>query len=116
MFPVITGATGSERIYDGYPDVALDMIDSRTFDGRIQLVEYRPAYWTTHLWPGPNPRRASPTRPCSCVGAARRVAALEVGSAGERQLAACASAPLDESAGHCPTGTGRSNSMCQSRT
>jgi hypothetical protein len=42
MFPVITGATGSERIYDGYPDVALDMIDSRTFDGRIQLVEYVP--------------------------------------------------------------------------
>ena len=42
MFPVITGATGSERIYDGYPDVALDMIASRTFDGRSQLVEYRP--------------------------------------------------------------------------
>jgi dihydrofolate reductase len=42
MFPVITGATGSERIYDGYPDVALDMIDHRTFDGRTQLVEYRP--------------------------------------------------------------------------
>ena len=42
MFPVITGATGSERIYDGYPDVALEMTDSRTFDGRIQLVEYRP--------------------------------------------------------------------------
>jgi dihydrofolate reductase len=42
MFPVITGATGAERIYDGYPDVALEMIDARTFDGRIQLVEYRP--------------------------------------------------------------------------
>jgi dihydrofolate reductase len=42
MFPVITGATGSERIYDGYPDVALDMITSRTLDERIQLVEYRP--------------------------------------------------------------------------
>jgi dihydrofolate reductase len=42
MFPVITGATGAERIYDGYPDVALDMIDQRTFDGRTQLVEYRP--------------------------------------------------------------------------
>lgn len=42
MFPVITGATGAERIYDGYPDVALEMIDSRTFDGRIQMVEYRP--------------------------------------------------------------------------
>ena len=42
MFPVITGATGAERIYDGYPDVALDMVDARTFDGKIQLVEYVP--------------------------------------------------------------------------
>jgi dihydrofolate reductase len=42
MFPVITGATGSERIYDGYPDLMLEMTDHRTFDGRIQLVEYRP--------------------------------------------------------------------------
>ncbi|MDQ4088988.1 MAG: dihydrofolate reductase family protein [Actinomycetota bacterium] len=42
VFPVITGATGAERIYDGYPDVALEMTDSRTFDGRTQLVEYRP--------------------------------------------------------------------------
>ncbi|TDC69205.1 deaminase [Actinomadura sp. GC306] len=42
MFPVITGATGAERIYDGYPDVALEMTDHRTFDGRIQLVEYKP--------------------------------------------------------------------------
>ena len=42
MFPVITGATGEERIYDGYPDVALEMTDNRTFDGKIQLVEYRP--------------------------------------------------------------------------
>ena len=42
MFPVITGATGHERIYDGYPDVALDLTDSRTFDGQIQLVEYVP--------------------------------------------------------------------------
>lgn len=42
VFPVITGSTGRERIYDGYPDVALDMISSRTFDGRIQLLEYVP--------------------------------------------------------------------------
>jgi len=42
IFPVITGATGRERIYDGYPDVALDLVDSRTFDGRIQLLEYVP--------------------------------------------------------------------------
>ena len=39
VFPVITGATGAERIYDGYPDVALDMVSTRTFDRRIQLLE-----------------------------------------------------------------------------
>jgi dihydrofolate reductase len=42
VFTVITGSTGRERNYDGYPDVALEMIDSRTFDGRIQLLEYVP--------------------------------------------------------------------------
>ena len=42
VFPVITGKTGRERIYDGYPDVALEMVDHRTFDGRIQLLEYVP--------------------------------------------------------------------------
>jgi dihydrofolate reductase len=42
VFPVITGNTGRERIYDGYPDVSLEMVASRTFDGRIQLLEYVP--------------------------------------------------------------------------
>jgi dihydrofolate reductase len=42
VFPVITGISGRERIYDGYPSVALDMVSSRTFDGRIQLLEYVP--------------------------------------------------------------------------
>lgn len=42
IFPVITGATGAERIYDDYPDVALEMISSQTLDGQIQIVEYRP--------------------------------------------------------------------------
>jgi dihydrofolate reductase len=42
VFPVITGSSGRERIYENYPDVALDMIRSRTFDGRIQLLEYVP--------------------------------------------------------------------------
>jgi dihydrofolate reductase len=46
VFPVITGITGRERIYDGYPDVALDMVASRTFDGRIQLLEYVPRVLT----------------------------------------------------------------------
>jgi dihydrofolate reductase len=42
VFPVITGRSGRERIYDEYPDVALDMVNSRTFDGRLQLLEYIP--------------------------------------------------------------------------
>jgi dihydrofolate reductase len=42
VFPVITGDTGRERIYDDYPDVALEMVDHRTFDGRLQLLEYVP--------------------------------------------------------------------------
>ena len=42
VFPVITGVTGKDRIFDGYPDVALDLVDHRTFDGRLQLLEYVP--------------------------------------------------------------------------
>ena len=46
VFPVITGSTERDRIYDGYPDVALDLVDSRTFDGRIQMLEYIPRVLT----------------------------------------------------------------------
>jgi dihydrofolate reductase len=42
VFPVITGSTGRERIYDGYSDVSLDLLSNRTFDGRLQLLEYKP--------------------------------------------------------------------------
>ena len=54
VFPVITGSTGRDRIYHGYPDVSLEMVESRTFDGRLQLLEYRPTVLagppgTTHV-------------------------------------------------------------------
>jgi dihydrofolate reductase len=42
VFPVITGATGRDRIFDGYPDIALELVDHRTFDGRLQMLEYVP--------------------------------------------------------------------------
>ena len=63
VFPVITGRTGSDRIYDGYPDVALEMVASRTFDGRIQLLEYVPTVLSgppadTGLTPGTRGARA----------------------------------------------------------
>jgi hypothetical protein len=46
VFPGITGSSGRERIYDGYPDVALHMTGSRTFDRRIELLEYVPTILT----------------------------------------------------------------------
>jgi len=42
VFPVVNGATGHDRIFDGYPDVALELVDHRTFDNRLQLLEYVP--------------------------------------------------------------------------
>ena len=42
VFPVVTGRTGRERIYDGWPDVALETVDHRTFDERLQLLEFIP--------------------------------------------------------------------------
>ncbi len=42
VFPVVTGVSGRERIYDGWPDVALETAAHRTFDGRLQLLEFIP--------------------------------------------------------------------------
>ncbi len=42
VFPVVTGATGQDRIFDGYPDLGLDLVESRTFEGGLQLLEYVP--------------------------------------------------------------------------
>jgi dihydrofolate reductase len=53
VFPVITGSTGHDRIYDGYPDVALEMVASQTFDRRLQLLEYVPTVLTSP--PGTHP-------------------------------------------------------------
>lgn len=42
VFPVINGVTGRERLYDDFTEVMLELVDSRTFDGRLQLLEYLP--------------------------------------------------------------------------
>jgi len=59
VFPVITGTTGQDRIYDGYPDIRLDLVASRTFDGGLQLLEYVPTVLDGP--PGPKERRAEPS-------------------------------------------------------
>ena len=42
VFPVITGRTGLDRIFEGAADFDLDLIESRTLDGRTQELVYRP--------------------------------------------------------------------------
>ena len=43
LFPVITGQTGQEPIFRGVADFDLELLESRTLDGRIQELIYRPA-------------------------------------------------------------------------
>jgi dihydrofolate reductase len=42
LFPVITGQTGVEPVFEGAADFDLELLESRTFDGRIQELTYRP--------------------------------------------------------------------------
>jgi hypothetical protein len=42
IFPVITGQTGDEPIFQGAADFDLELIQSRTLDGNIQELTYRP--------------------------------------------------------------------------
>jgi dihydrofolate reductase len=42
VFPVITGKTGSRPVFQGAADFDLDLIESRTLDGRTQELIYRP--------------------------------------------------------------------------
>jgi dihydrofolate reductase len=42
IFPVITGRTGLDRIFEDAADFDLELIEDRTLDGRIQELIYRP--------------------------------------------------------------------------
>ena len=42
LFPVITGQTGLEPIFQGAADFDLELIERRTLDGNIQELIYRP--------------------------------------------------------------------------
>jgi dihydrofolate reductase len=42
LFPVITGQTGLAPIFQGAADLDLELIESRTLDGNIQELIYRP--------------------------------------------------------------------------
>jgi len=42
VFPVITGRTGTAPIFAGAADFDLELLESRTLDGRTQELVYRP--------------------------------------------------------------------------
>jgi dihydrofolate reductase len=42
IFPVISGRTGTDPIFGGAADFDLDLLESRTFDGRSLELRYRP--------------------------------------------------------------------------
>jgi dihydrofolate reductase len=42
LFPVITGQTGLEPIFQGAADFDLELVENRTLDGHIQELIYRP--------------------------------------------------------------------------
>ncbi|HXO55953.1 MAG TPA: deaminase, partial [Mycobacterium sp.] len=42
LFPVITGQTGDGPIFRGAADFDLELIESRTLDGNIHELIYRP--------------------------------------------------------------------------
>jgi len=42
IFPVITGQNGSDAIFQGAADFDLELLESRTLDGNIQELTYRP--------------------------------------------------------------------------
>jgi dihydrofolate reductase len=46
LFPVITGRTGLDPIFKGASDFDLELIESRTLDGHIQELIYRPTLRT----------------------------------------------------------------------
>ncbi|MDN3251221.1 dihydrofolate reductase [Streptomyces sp. DSM 42143] len=43
LFPVITGRTGMDPIFQGAADFDLELLESRTLDGDIQELVYRPS-------------------------------------------------------------------------
>ena len=43
LFPVITGRTGEDPIFQGAADFDLELVEQRTLDGHIQELTYRPS-------------------------------------------------------------------------
>ena len=49
VFPVVSAQTGDEPVFAGAGDYDLELLETRTLDGRTQELVYRP---TLRTWPG----------------------------------------------------------------
>jgi dihydrofolate reductase len=65
VFPVITGSTGKDRIYDGYPDVSLDMVNSRVLTVGCSCSSTSQRFWRGRLKRQRN--RVAERTPLLCV-------------------------------------------------
>jgi dihydrofolate reductase len=43
VFPVVTGASGTDPVLADLPDIDLELVDSRVYDGRMQQLVYVPS-------------------------------------------------------------------------
>ncbi|WP_328661451.1 dihydrofolate reductase family protein [Streptomyces sp. NBC_00334] len=48
LFPVITGRTGRDPVFGGAADFDLELLETRTLDGHIQELVYRPTLHRSH--------------------------------------------------------------------
>ena len=56
VFPVVCAQSGDEPVWAGAEDFDLDLLETRTFDGRTQELVYRP---TLRTWPTDSPAARS---------------------------------------------------------
>jgi len=42
VFPVLTGASGADPVFADLPDIDLELVDSRVYDGGVQQLTYIP--------------------------------------------------------------------------
>ncbi|MCI9888866.1 dihydrofolate reductase family protein [Micrococcales bacterium 31B] len=59
VFPVLTGNTGTEPLFEGAADFDLELIEARTLDGHTQELTYRPTLHVSTALHVSTPRQAS---------------------------------------------------------
>ena len=62
LFPVVTGQTGADPIFKDVADFDLELIESRTLDGRTQELSYRPVLHRSSIGPRTIDPREGPQR------------------------------------------------------